>query len=585
MVSDADAVVVDRLSYFYPKTEVPALRDLSFEIERGEFLGLIGPTGAGKTTFCLALNGIVPQFYGGRFFGAVTVLGLDTIEYPTRYLARHVGTVFQDPETQLIAPSVEDEIAFALENLSVPRDEIRRRISAVLEIVRLDGTERQHPHELSGGQKQRLAIGAVLAMEPDVLVLDEPTSQLDPLGQREVFKVLRELNETMGVTVVLTSHAAEMLAEYADRVALLVDGVLKRVGTPEDVYTQRDMLSAYHLRLPQVTATFLLAADRGVLVEKIPVRLEDGERLLDRLADFRVSSSGVDVESDIDLNGEGQRNLVFSVRNLHHRYADGIEALKGVSLDVRTGEYVLLVGQNGAGKSTLIKHFTRLLVPTSGRVEVFGTEMQHLTVSRVARRVGYVGQNPDHQLFRTTVESEVAYALEQRDLSRNEIVARVNESLVEMDLQSVRDRHPLSLPKGDRARVVMAIVLAMRPEVLILDEPTTGQDYWGAQRILGIVDRLHRMGKTIVVVTHHLYLMADYAERVIVMGEGTILADGPIREIFHRPDVLRATYLEPPQAVLLARYWSQRGGSAYPLLTPAELASALASGYTSKEAS
>ncbi len=579
-MSNSDAIVVDRLSYFYPEADTPALRDLSIRIRQGEFLGLIGPTGAGKTTFCLALNGIVPQFYGGRFFGSVTVLGLDTVEHPTRRLARHVGAVFQDPETQLIAPSVEDEIAFALENLSVPRDEIQRRIPAVLEVVRLTGTERKHPHELSGGQKQRLAIGAALAMEPDVLVLDEPTSQLDPLGQREVFTVLRELNETMGVTIVLTSHAAEMLAEYAGRVALLVDGVFKVIGTPEDIYTHRDMLGTYHLRPPQVTVTFSLAADRGVPVEEIPVRLEDGERLLDKLVGFRTPSLELDVESWGGQDGEGHQSPVFSAHGVHHCYADGTEALRGVSLNVHAGEYVLLVGQNGAGKSTLIKHFTRLLLPTAGRVEVFGRVTRALSLSQVARQVGYVGQNPDHQLFRTTVESEVAYALELRGLPRNEVVARVNDSLLEMDLIPVRDKHPLSLAKGDRARVVMAVVLAMKPEVLILDEPTTGQDYRGAQRILGVVNRLHRMGKTIVVATHHLYLMADCAERVIVMGEGTILADGPVRKIFHCTDVLRATYLEPPQAVLLARYWSHStGGCVCPLLTPAELASALASGY------
>jgi energy-coupling factor transport system ATP-binding protein len=199
--------------------------------------------------------------------------------------------------------------------------------------------------------------------------------------------------------------------------------------------------------------------------------------------------------------------------------------------------------------------------------------------------VGYVGQNPDHQLFRITVESEVAYALSQRDLPRAVVVERVTDSLEEMDLLSVRDKHPLSLPRGDRARVVMAAVLAMQPEVLILDEPTTGQDYQGARRILDIVDRLHHRGKTIVVVTHHLYLMADYAERVIVMGQGTILADGPIREIFHRTEMLRSTYLEPPQAVLLARYWSQQVGRDYRLLTPVELASVLGSDSTSRMAS
>lgn len=582
-VSHTSAVIVDRLSYLYPGAEVPALRDISLTVERGEFLGLIGPTGAGKTTFCLTLNGVVPQFYGGRFFGSVTVLGFDTVQHPTRRLARHIGSVFQDPETQLIAPSVEDEIAFALENLSVPRDEIRRRIPEVLEIVRLDGTERKHPHELSGGQKQRLAIGAALAMQPDLLVLDEPTSQLDPLGQQEVFAVLKQLNEELEITIVIASHAAEMLAEYAGRVALLADGALEAVGTPSDLYTRRELLRAHHLRPPQVTETFMLAADRGVPVAAIPVWLGAGERLLDALTGSRgslpVTSCSPRDEITHGLDGRDRENSVLSTHNLYYRYPDGTEALGGISLDIYAGEYVLLIGQNGAGKTTLVKQFTRLLRPTSGRVEIFGAETEALSVSHVARRVGYVGQNPDHQLFRSTVESEVAYALKQRDLSRDEITDRIEASLLQMDLMSVRSAHPLSLPKGDRARVVMAAVLAMRPDVFILDEPTIGQDYRDAHHILDVARGLHRLGKTIVVVTHHLYLMAEYAERVIVMGEGAVLSDGPIREVFHQTELLRSTYLEPPQVVLLAQHWAKTVEGDWPLLTPAELASALASVY------
>jgi len=587
MVTGSGAVVVDRLSYMYPRTEIPVLRDLSLTIESGEFFGLIGPTGAGKTTFCLTLNGIVPQFYGGRFFGSVTVLGMDTVECPTRRLSRHVGVVFQDPETQLITPSVEDEIAFALENLSVPRAEIRRRIPVALKAVRLEGTERKHPHELSGGQKQRLAIGAALAMQPDVLVLDEPTSQLDPLGQREVFTVLKQLNEELDITIIIASHAAEMLAEYADRVALLADGSLKAIGSPAEIYTRRGLLREHHLRLPQVTETFMTASDRGVPIETVPVRLDEGQQMIDGFLDSENPPPAIgfqcDDASSHNRKAISQDNSVLSAHNLHYHYPDGTAALKSVSLDIHAGEYVLLVGQNGAGKTTLVKHFTRLLLPTVGRVKIFGSESRNLNVSEVARRVGYVGQNPDHQLFRATVESEVAYALRhQGRLEDAEIKGRVTESLAQMDLTYARDLHPLSLAKGDRARVVMAAVLAMEPDVLILDEPTTGQDYRDARRILKITGQLHRFGKTIVVVTHHLYLMAEYAQRVIVMGEGTVLLDGPIRDVFHRVDVLRSTYLTPPQAVLLAQHLSKKIGHSYPILTPRELASVLASAFTNE---
>ena len=208
--------VLDNVSYMYPRSPEPVLKDISLKIRKGEFLGLIGPTGAGKTTLCLTLNGIVPQFYGGRFFGEVTAAGLDTLEHPINAMARHVGAVFEDPETQLIATSVENEIAFALENLRVPRDEIIARIPRVLEAVRLEGTEQKHPHELSGGQKQRLAIAAALALQPDLLILDEPTSQLDPVGTEEVFATVAELNRELGVTIIMAGHAAEEIAQYSD---------------------------------------------------------------------------------------------------------------------------------------------------------------------------------------------------------------------------------------------------------------------------------------------------------------------------------------------------------------------------------
>ncbi len=240
-----DAVVqLDKVSYLYPRSSEPALRDISLDIRRGEFLSFIGPTGAGKTTFCLCLNGIVPQFYGGRFFGKVTISGLDTLEHPISTLARRVGQVFEDPESQLITTSVENEIAFALENLKVPPDEIRTRIPRVLEIVRLSGMEKKHPIDLSSGQKQRLAIAAALAVQPDLLVLDEPTSQLDPVGTQEVFATIRELNHQLGMTIVMSGHAAEEMAEHADRIALLSDGRLSAVGTPSEVYSQVELLQS-----------------------------------------------------------------------------------------------------------------------------------------------------------------------------------------------------------------------------------------------------------------------------------------------------------------------------------------------------
>ena len=558
----------DKVSYMYPRSQEPVLKDISLDIHRGDFLGLIGPTGAGKTTFCLSLNGIVPQFYGGRFFGHLTVAGLDTVEHPVSRLAQHVGMVFEDPETQITATSVENEIAFALENLKVPREDMLARIPRVLEAVRLEGTAALHPHALSGGQKQRLAIAAALAVQPDILVLDEPTSQLDPVGVQEIFATLRELNQTLGITVVIASHAAEEMATYTDRLLLLAEGAVVASGSPDEVYSQIELMQRHYVRPPQVASTFYHIKRGGIPIPRIPVRLDEGSDGVRATA--RVYPVQVPKNTPTSLVRDSAPLL--SAQALTHVYDGGAEALHSVSLDIHAGDYVLIVGQNGAGKSTLVKHFLRLLQPTSGRVLVEGVDTRDLTTSALAQRIGYVAQNPDHQIFNATVEAEVAFALNNLGYARAEVAARTEESLAAMGLLDCRRLHPLALPKGDRARVVIAAILAMKPDVIILDEPTTGQDDQGARHILDISDRLHTMGKTVIVITHHLYLMPAYAERVVVMGKGTILLDAPIREAYHAVDTLASTYLTPPQAVLLARALEDELRTEFPLLTPEEVA-------------
>ncbi|MCC6146672.1 MAG: ATP-binding cassette domain-containing protein [Anaerolineaceae bacterium] len=563
-------VALEKVSYKYPRSLDFVLKNIDLTIQKGEFFGVIGPTGAGKTTLCLTMNAVVPQFYGGRFFGHVFVAGLDTLDYPISLLANRVGAVFDDPETQLIATSVENEIAFALENLLVPREEILKRIPHALAAVRLEGTEKKHPAELSGGQKQRLAIAAALAVQPDLLVLDEPTSQLDPVGSQEVFATVRELNKELGMTIIMSSHAAEEMAEYCDRVALLSNGELAAVGKPEEIYSQIERLLANDLRPPQVASTFYLIQQTGIPTGAIPVRMEEGSRYLKEVEEVCTIYPPKDIRQARVHTSEP----VLSIKDLKHVYPDGTEALHGVSMDIREGEYVLIIGQNGAGKSTLVKHFLNLLKPTSGSVKVGGVETANLTVSQLARRIGYVAQNPDNQIFNATVGEEVAFALKALKYPPEEVESRTLEGLAAMGLSNVREIHPLALPKGDRARVVIAAILAMKPEMIIFDEPTTGQDYRGAKYILEISRQLHEMGKTIVVITHHLYLMPDYAERVLVMGKGTLLMDAPIREAYHAVELLQSTYLMPPQAVLLAQELGNLTNQSLPkLLTPEELAS------------
>ncbi len=581
-MTQRDPVVrIDKLSYQYPGSAHLALRDISLSVRKGEFVGIIGPTGAGKTTLCLALNGIVPQFFGGRFFGHVVVAGLDTLDNPIHLLAQHVAMVFQDPETQLVTNSVEDEVAFALENVRVPRETMRQRIAWALRTVRLVGMERKHPSELSGGEKQRLAVAAALALQPQILVLDEPTSQLDPLGTQEVFATVRELNTKLGITVILASHANEELAEFVDRVALLANGQLVDIGAPSRIFAQVDVLRRYSVRPPQVASLFAQLQNKGIEAPTIPVTLETAVQTYEavrsriELQPSALPAEGID-EADPAARAGRTSPVLLSAKNLEYAYPDGTRALCGVSLDVREGEYAAILGQNGAGKTTLLKLFLGLLQPSAGQVLLDGRDVRDLHVSDIARRIGFVAQNPDNQIFSSTVEAEVAFALRNLGLDRTELDERVEESLRAMGLLSYRGCHPLALPKGDRARVVIAAVLAMRPDALILDEPTTGQDYAGAKRILDLSRQLHQTGKTVIVVTHHLYLIGGFAQRAVVMGKGSVVLDAPLRQAMHEARLLRSTCLAPPQIVQLAQLIAAREQVALPILTPEELALCMA---------
>ena len=561
--------ILDKVSYIYPNSKETVLKDISLTINKGEFLGVIGATGAGKTTLCLALTGIVPQFYGGRFFGKIAIAGLDSLEHPVSELARYVGIVFEDPEVQITATSVENEIAFALENLCVPREEILRRIPIVLKSVRLEGFEKKNPQELSGGQKQRLAIAAALALQPDLLILDEPTSQLDPIGSQEVFATVRELKEELGVAIVMISHAAEEMAEFCDRIALLSEGKLVAIGTPAEIYAQVDLLQQNKLRPPEVAQAFHQIQQKGINLQQIPVTLNSGIKAVEIL---RSQSQLLAPPSFPLSNVNSHQPVILSVTNLKHTYDDGTEALKNVSLDIHEGEYVLIVGQNGAGKSTLVKHFLNLLKPTEGKVLVRDRDTRQLSVSELAQSIGYLAQNPDNQIFNTSVEKEVAFALPFLGYPPNQVKQETERSLKAMNLWELRQSHPLSLPKGERGRIVIAALLAMNPDIIIFDEPTTGQDYQGANSILEMSRQLHQMGKTVIVITHHLYLMPDYADRAIVMGKGTILLDTSLRQAYHQTDLLESSYLTPPQSVILSQQLSKIGDRDYPLITPTEFA-------------
>ncbi len=556
-------VSLEKVSYLYPGSQRPALLNIDLRVRAGEVLGVLGASGSGKTTLCLALNGTVPQLYGGRFFGRCLVAGLDTADHPIHELARHVGIVLQDPGSQLVAVSVESEVAFALENFGVPAAEIRSRVDAALAAVHLEGLASKHPHELSGGQQQRLALAAALALRPSLVVLDEPTAQLDPQAAAEVFALVREINAAHGTTFVIASHASEEIAETVHRAVVLSAGRIAAEGTPEEVFRDAALLERERVRPPGVTAAFERLRQRGVPVGPAPVTLAGG---LSALASLGLGQAYRPADPPPLRPG----TPALALRQVSHTYPDGTRSLDRVDLEVPAGDYLVVLGQNGSGKSTLLKHLLGLLRPASGRVELNGQPLAGMSVREVARRIGYVGQNPDRQIFNPTVQAEVAFGIGRLGLSAGEQESRIESALASLGLSDRRGAHPLSLSTGDRARVVLAAVLAMEPEVLVLDEPTHGQDEAGARAILEVTADFHRKGRTVIVVTHQLHLMPGFARRAVVLDQGRIVADGRLRDVYHNVVLMRATHLEPPHAVSLARA-RHPGNTA---LTPAEFADA-----------
>jgi cobalt transport protein ATP-binding subunit len=541
------AVSVRDLTYRYRGQQKPALDEVNLEVAEGEFVVVMGPSGAGKSTLCVSLNGLVPHFFRGRMEGEVRIRGRSTREGRVGEFAREVGLVFQDFEAQLFSTNVALEVAFGPENFRVDRQEMVRRVREVLRRVRLEGFEDRQPATLSGGQKQRLAIASVLAIEPRVLCLDEPTTDLDPAGKLGIFEIAGELKSRDDVTLIVVEHETEETLD-ADRIVVLREGKVVADRPAREVLRDVGLLEESRIMPLQVARFF---AGKGLEREELPLTpaegIEEFERRGWRLHPERCREL---VAADEERE-RGYGEALIEVEDLSHRYPNGVVALEGVDMEVRRGEFLAILGQNGSGKTTLVKHFNGLLMPTEGSVRVGGEETVRQGVRGLGQRVGYVFQNPDHQIFSDTVFEEVAFGPKIRGAGEEEIKERVSEALGAVGLEGYEEEDPFGLTKGERQRVAVASVLAVRPEVLILDEPTTGLDHAEQRSMMDLVRRLNEAGSTIIVVTHTMWVVAEYAHRAAVVRDGRVTLQGSVREVFSKEKALRDSSLRPPHIVSL----------------------------------
>jgi len=545
----AKFISIEDLTFAYRGQESPALQNVDGGLEAGSLVVILGHGGAGKSTLCLSLNGIVPHFFRGRYRGRVTVKGLEVARHKVPEIARLVGLVLQDFEPQLFSTNVELEMAFGPENLGLPRQEIESRIRRYLPFLGLENFRRREPASLSGGQKQRLAISSVLTMEPEVLVMDEPTTDLDPQGRVEVQAICRRLQD-QGRTLLMIDCEPET-AENADQVWLMREGRIVARGAPQEILPDISALEACGIKVPRLVELFNRMGWPGNPLTAGEAMDWIKKQGLARIRKFRLP----------DPPSAGSKGAsLLKVEDLSYLYpTHRIEALRGINLEIQEGEFVAFIGQNGSGKTTLAKHFNGLLKPTSGWVLLRGKATTEYTPREISRLVGYVFQNPDHQIFCNTVYDEVAFGLKMLGESPSLIEKHVSHALETVGLTGYEKKVPFALGKGERQRVAVASVLALQPEVLVLDEPTTGLDNRHQHSLMEMLKNLHRRGHTIIIITHSMELVAEYAERAVVMKGGSVLVDGPTRAVFAQEDRLKQASLYPSPLVQVSNWLGTRG--------------------------
>jgi energy-coupling factor transporter ATP-binding protein EcfA2 len=548
-------LAADNLCYTYSGQDKPALRDINIEIEKGDFVIIAGPTGCGKSTLALCLTGLIPQVLGGKMLGKVIVDDKDTRDYEVFQLAQSVGLVFQNAENQLCSLSVEDEAAFGPENLGLSRKEIEKRVNFALGSTSLADLKQRYTFSLSGGQKHKTVIAGTLSMLPKVLVLDEPFSELDPLGCREVLETLKGLNEKQQITIILIEHKLEQALGFARNVILLKEGEIVAHGKPSEVFKDSTIEKRLGLRVP-VTLKFSYELIKKGWLAKPALSIDELKSSLPKIRSLHLyheNNPNPVPRKKNKFASENPKKALIRTERLCYSYSDGTVALRDIDFEVFPGDFLAILGGNGAGKTTLAYQISGQLKPTKGKVYIDGKDSKKSHIADLAGTVGYTFQNPDCQLFCKTVKDELAFGPKQLGLTQEKVDSRVADILRLMHAEQLQDRDPHTLSRGQKIGIAIASVLTMRPKVLILDEPTLGQDFARIKSLATILRSMNQEGLAVVVITHDINVAAEYACRVILMDQGKIIADGDPHSILSDENLLISANLEVPTSVNLSK--------------------------------
>ncbi|PKM78049.1 MAG: ABC transporter [Firmicutes bacterium HGW-Firmicutes-15] len=527
-------IKIKDLIYNYTDTRKPSLDKINLEIPEGQFVLVVGGSGSGKSSLLRAIAGLIPDFYGGSYGGAVYLDNINLRQLDRRNIVNRVGMVFQDPESQLVMSSVEQEIVFGMENLGLPNHLMKRRLMEVTSALGLSNHLNIFIPELSGGQKQKVALASVLAMQPEILILDEPTSQLDPVASEEILSIVKRLNEENGITVILVEQRLERCFHLADRILVMDKGqIVLDQNAPETVANW-----ALKNNSPFVPPLAKLFA--SVQYPEIPTTVKQGREILKPYYQLCKSSAGFlsAPNKKVEIMEINKDQPMVEIKNLWFTYANGKEVLKNISIQLKPGDFTIIMGGNGAGKTTLIKNINGLLKPGRGVVQFQGKDTKKLSVEELAPDVAYLAQDPNDYLFLPTVREELAFTLTNLNLADNGIS---QETLARLKMSSFEEVNPRDLSTGERQRVALASVLVTRPKLLLLDEPTRGLDYQLKQELGNLLVQLQAEGTTIMVITHDVEFAAEYATNIIFMAEGSIIACG------HKNDMLSNSTFYSPQ--------------------------------------
>ena len=539
-------IEIRNLTFTYPGAEKATLRDVNLEVEKGDFLAIVGNNGCGKSTLCKVINGLIPHFIMGEMTGSVRVDGVDTLETDIGGLAQKAGYVYQDFENQIVRPTVLDDASYACMNYAM-KDYLERGKEA-LEQCGLSGREQDYVWQLSGGQTHLLALAGAVSLRPEVLILDEPIAQLDPAHADRIYQVLRELNEKHGKTIIVIEHHTEYIAEYCRNVLLLKDGHVEWKLPAGEALARVEELRSCNIYPPQITMAAYELQRRGSLpsVERLPSTLKEGQAAFENLS-FRPGPSWGHTRM------KGERMAAFEDVSVSYRAVKGEprKIFEHLNLEIRKGEKIAIVGSNGAGKSTLMKLMTGLLKAQRGRVLLKEKEIRDTKPEALSRTVSLVYQNPEDMFIKDSIGGDIAYAMEVRRVPDS--AKRTDELLERFRLKELKNRDGRLLSGGQMRRASLAIGVALNPGILLLDEPTANLDIATRKEIMRTLEDMKAITETVVIATHDMQLVCEWAERIIVLWNGRVVADGSRNEIFGNRDIVEKVGIRPPEIFSLGQ--------------------------------